>query len=326
MFSVTSGRRNRWAYRALLAVATLALSVPAFAQTGRVQGKVTDEGGKAVEGAKIVVSAIPDTGGQKWEATTDKNGNYIIGTLPKSGNYLVHAEKQGVGADEARAAVRLGNFTSLNFSLSAKARVTEAEAAKNAAIKKAFDDGVAAANAGNHQAAVDAFTQAATSMPTCADCYYNIGVSQTQMKNYDAAEAAYKKAIELRPSYPEAYNALAAMYTSQKKMDLAAAAAAEAAKLSAAAPGGGNADSMYSAGVGLWNANKFPEAQQAFEGAIKADANHAESHFMLAKVYLNLGKLPEAAAEFQSYLKIAPSGKNAKEAQTTYDALKPMLK
>jgi len=310
----------------LMAMAIVILAAPAFAQTGRVQGKVTDEAGKPVDGAKITVSTIPDTGGQKWEATSDKNGNYIIGTLPKSGNYLVKAEKNGVGADEARAAVKLGNFTALNFSLSNKARVSEEDAKKNAAIKKAFDDGVTAANAGNHQAAVDAFTQAATAMPTCSDCYYNIGVSQVQLKNYDAAEAAYKKAIELRPTYPEAYNALASMYTSQKKMDLAAAASAKAAELSAAAPGGGSAESMYSAGVGLWNANKFPEAQQAFEAAIKTDPNFADAHFMLGKAMLNTGKLAEAAAEYQTYLKLAPTGKNAAEAQTTYDALKPMLK
>jgi tetratricopeptide (TPR) repeat protein len=327
MFSEQCGRRTRWTLpRFLMALALVVIAVPAFAQTGRIQGKVTDEAGKPVDGAKITVSTIPDAGGQKWEATSDKNGNYIIGTLPKSGNYLVHAEKSGAGVDEARAAVRLGNFTALNFTLSNKARVSDEQAAKNASIKKYFDTGVAAANSGNHQGAVDAFTQAAAAMPTCSDCYYNIGVSQTQLKNYDAAEAAYKKAIELRPSYPEAYNALAGLYTTQKKMDLAAAAASKAAELSAASPGGGNADSMFSAGVGLWNANKFPEAQQAFEGAIKADANHADSHFMLGKVYLNLGKLPEAAAEFQTYLKLAPTGKNAAEAQTTYDALKPMLK
>ena len=119
MFSGKIGRRmltNLW-----MAIAVLALAVPAFAQTGRVQGKVVDDAGKAVEGAKITVSAVPDSGGQKWEATTDKNGNYIIGTLPKSGQYLVVANKDKVGSDEARAAVRLGNFTSLNFTLSAKA-------------------------------------------------------------------------------------------------------------------------------------------------------------------------------------------------------------
>src|SRR5205823_4077317 len=324
MFSGKLGRRTLT--HVLMALAIVVLAVPAFAQTGRIQGKVTDEAGKPVDGAKITVSTIPDTGGQKWEATSDKNGNYIIGTLPKSGNYLVHAEKSGAGVDEARAAVRLGNFTALNFSLSNKARVSEEQASKNAAIKKFFDEGVAAANAGNHQAAVDAFNNAATQMQTCSDCYYNIGVSEVQLKDYDKAEAAYKKAIELRPSYPEAYNALAAMYTSQKKMDLAAAAASKAAELSAATPGGGSPDSMYSAGVGLWNANKFPEAQAAFEGAIKADPNHADSHFMLGKVFLNLGKLPEAAAEFDTYLKLAPTGKNAAEAKTTYDALKPMLK
>ena len=53
--------------------------------------------------AQILVTAIPDQGGQKWQATSDKNGNYIIGTLPKSGQYLVVASKEGVGADEDRA-------------------------------------------------------------------------------------------------------------------------------------------------------------------------------------------------------------------------------
>src|SRR6266511_2407202 len=137
MLSGKFGRRtltNVW-----MAVAMLVLAVPAFAQTGRVQGKVVDDAGKPVEGASITVSSVPDTGGQKWEAKTDQNGNYIIGTLPKSGNYLVVATKEKVGTDEARAAVRLGNFTSLNFTLSAKARVSEEQAQKNVAIKKFFD-------------------------------------------------------------------------------------------------------------------------------------------------------------------------------------------
>jgi tetratricopeptide (TPR) repeat protein len=323
MFSGKLGRRTlttSW-----IAGAILAFAMPALAQTGRIQGKVTDEKDAPVQGAKVLVTAIPDQGGQKWEATSDKNGNYIIGTLPKSGQYLIVASKQGVGTDEARAAVKIGNFTTTNFKLSNAARVTEEQAAKNASIKKFFEEGVAAAQAGNHQGAVTAFNNAAVAMPTCADCYFNIGVSQQQMKNSAEAEAAFKKAIELRPSYPEAYNALAALYTADKKMDLAAEASSKAAELSVAA-GGGNADSLYSAGVGLWNANKFPEAGSTFEAAVKTDPNHADSHFMLGKVYLNLGKLKEAAGEFDAYLKLQPTGKNAAEAKTTYEALKPMLK
>jgi tetratricopeptide (TPR) repeat protein len=322
MFSGTFGRRTPTSW---IAAAFVVLAIPAWAQTGRIQGKVVDEKDTAVQGAQIVVTAIPDQGGQKWQATSDKNGNYIIGTLPKSGQYLIVASKDGLGTDEARAAVKIGNFTTMNFKLSRAARVSEEQAKKNLEIKKFFEAGVAAAQAGNHQAAVEAFTNAGTAMPTCADCFFNVGVSQQQLKNSEGAEAAFKKAIEIRPNYPEAYNALAALYTQDKKMDLAAAASAKAAELSVAA-GGGNADSLYSAGVGLWNANKFNEAGSAFEGAIKADPNHADAHFMLGKVNLNLGKLKEAAVEFETYLKLQPSGKNAGEAKTTFEALKPLIK
>jgi len=323
MFSGKLGRRT---LTSGIAGAILALAIPAFAQTGRVQGKVVDDKDAAVQGAQILVTAIPDQGGQKWQATSDKNGNYIIGTLPKSGQYLVVAKKEGVGEDEARVSVKIGNFTTTNFKLSAAVRVSEEQAKKNQEIKKYFEAGVAAAQAGNHQAAVDAFTAAGTAMPTCADCFFNVGVSQQMMKNSAGAEAAFKKAIELRPNYPEAYNALAALYTADKKMDEAAAASAKAAELSVAAGGGGNADSLYSAGVGLWNANKFAEAGSTFEAAVKVNANHADSHFMLGKVNLNLGKLKEAAQEFEMYLKLEPNGKNAAEAKTTFEALKPMLK
>ena len=323
MFSGKLGRRTLTSW---MAVAMLAIAVPALAQTGRIQGKVVDDKDAAVQGAQIVVTAIPDQGGQKWQATSDKNGNYIIGTLPKSGQYLVVATKNDVGTDEQRAAVKIGNFTTLNFKLSKAARVSEEQAKKNAEIKKFFEAGVAAAQAGNHQAAVEAFSNAAVAMPTCADCYFNVGVSQQMLKNSAGAEEAFKKAIEQRPNYPEAYNALAALYTQDKKMDLAAAASAKAAELGVAAGGTGNASSLYSAGVGLWNANKFPEAGSTFEAAIKADPNHADAHFMLGKVNLNLGKLKEAAAEFEQYLKLQPSGPNAAEAKTTYEALKPMLK
>lgn len=323
MFSGKLGRRTLTSW---VAVAILALAAPALAQTGRVQGKVVDQKDMPVADAQIVVTAIPDQGGQKWLAKSDRNGNYIIGTLPKSGQYLIIASKDGVGEDEARAAVKIGNFTTTNFKLSNAARVSEEQAKKNQEIKKFFEAGVLAANAGDHQAAVEAFTSAGAAMPTCADCYFNIGVSQQQLKNSAAAEAAFKKAIELRPNYPEAYNALAALYTADKKMDLAAAASAKSAELSIASGAEGNADSLYSAGVGLWNANKFAEAGTTFEAALKADPNHADSHFMLGKVYLNLGKLKEAAGEYEIYLKLQPTGKNAAEAKTTFEALKPMLK
>ena len=85
MFSGKLGRRTLTSW---IAGAMLALAMPALAQTGRVQGKVVDEKDAPVPDAQILVTAIPDQGGQKWQAKSDKNGNYIIGTLPKSGQCL----------------------------------------------------------------------------------------------------------------------------------------------------------------------------------------------------------------------------------------------
>ena len=318
MFSGKFGLATSW-----IAAAVLAVAAPALAQTGRIQGKIVDEKDAAVQGARVTVS---DNTGQKWVATSDKNGNYVIATLPRSGNYTVLAEKEGVGSDEQTLTVKVGNLVTTNFKLSARVRMTAEQAKQSAAARKSFEEGVAAANAGNNDAAIAAFTTAAAGIPNCADCHFNIGLSHQRAKNWAQAEASFNEAIKLRPNYPEAYNALASVYSAQNKMDQAAAAASKSAELSVSSATGGSADQLYNSGVALWNANKFPEAGTAFESALKADPNHAEAHFMLGKVYINLGKLKEAAGEYDTYLKLAPTGKNAAEAKTTFEALKPMLK
>ena len=279
------------------------------------------------QGAQILVTAIPDQGGQKWQATSDKNGNYIIGTLPEIGP--VPRRRLERGRRRGRSA-RRGEDRQLHDdelqALARRARQRGAGEEERSEIKKYFEAGVAAANAGNHQAAVDGVHQRRRRDADLRRLLLQRRRVAAADEEQRSAEAAFKKAIELRPNYPEAYNALAVLYTQDKKMDLAAAASAKAAELSIASGGGGNADSLYSAGVGLWNANKFAEAGSTFEAAIKANPNHADSHFMLGKVNLNLGKLKEAAGEFETYLKLEPTGKNAAEAKTTFEALKPMLK
>jgi TolA-binding protein len=118
------------------------------------------------------------------------------------------------------------------------------------------------------------------------------------------------------------------VFNAQQKFKEAAEMSAEAGKRVAAVPGaaGASANILYNQGAIAWNANDFQKAKEHFESAIKADPNHAESHFMLGKVLINLGKLGEAATEFETYLKVAPSGQNAKEAQSMFDQLKSFRK
>ncbi len=311
-------------------------AAPALAQTGGMKGKVVDAENKPVDGATVTL--VQQDTNSKFNLKSKKGEFLQIGLPP--GNYVVTVEKDAL---KATANVRVGlEIAETTVTLRAGgggsgAPMTKEEAAKAAAkmeaLKAAFSEGATLSNAGKHDEAIAKFNQVIAEVPKCTECYINIGAVNAQKKDYAAAEIAYKKALELDPNSVESYYGLAAIYNDQKKFTEAQAMSAEASKRSGAAAGAGgaagggaNADVLYNQGVIAWNANDFPKAQEHFAAAVAANPNHAESHFMLGRTNLNLGKLPEAAKEFEAYLKIAPNGPNAKEAQTNFDQLKSFAK
>ena len=307
-------------------LAALAVAVPAMAQNGMVKGTVRDEKGAIVEGAKVVISQSGGTG-RKFETKTDKKGEFIQIGLP-SGAYSVSAEKDRLASMPAGVSVSASRPAEVALVVSAAAGTnTKASQEAAAALRKTFEEGVTASNAGKHEEAIAKFQQGITQNAACADCYNNIGYSYTQLKQYDKAEEAYKKATEIRPNDAAAYNGLANLYNAQRKFDQAAQASAKATELlggggGAAAAGGGNADALYNQGVILWNGGKIPEAQKAFADAIAANPNHAEAHYQLGMALVNQGKLSEAATEFETYLKLSPDGPNAATAKGLVGQLK----
>ena len=311
---------------ACAAVLSLTLVSAALAQsTGMVRGVVKDAAGKPVEGAKVSIDA--DANNRHFDTKSDKKGEFLqIGLAP--GSYKVTAEKDKVVSVPSMVTVRIAAGNPITLVLGgggAAGGVSPEVAAKQAAMKKAFDEGVTASRASNHDAAIASFQAATELNPNCFDCYYNIAFSETQKKDYDKAEVAYKKAIELKADYAEAYSGLANVYNAQRKFDLAATASSKAMELSGSGPGagaGGNADAMFNQGVILWNAGKIPEAKKQFEGAVAANPNHAESHYQLGMALVNEGNLAGAATEFETYLKLAPSGPNAATAKGILGSLK----
>ncbi len=317
--------RHPWLV-ACAALFALSLAIPAAAQsTGLIRGEVKDAAGKPVEGAKVTIDA--EATNRHFETKTDKKGQFQQIGLPP-GNYRVSAEKEKMSAPPVPVNVRISGSAPVTLVLGAGGGAGSPEAAaKNAELKKTFEEGVTASRAGNHDAAIAAFTHAAELNASCYDCYYNIAFSESQKKEYDKAEAAYKKAIELKPDYAEAYNGLANIYNAQRKFDEAATASAKAMELSGAggaagAGGGGNADAMFNQGVILWNAGKIADAKKQFEGAIAANPNHAEAHYQLGMALVNEGNLAAAGTEFETYLKLAPNGPNAATAKGILGTIK----
>jgi len=325
MLPVISGRRVL--ILAVAALVAVAWASPGQAQsTGMVKGKVVDGQNKPVESAKVTIE-FKEGITRRHEVTTNKKGEFIQIGLPP-GTYKVTAEKEKLGMQSFDVRVRLGEAAEVNFVLApGLTQQTKEEAAKNAAIKGVFDEGVAASRSGNHDLALQKFQEAATLLPGCYDCYYNIGYAYTQKKEYAKAEEAFNKAIELKADYAEAYNGLATVYNAEKKFEQAQAASAKAAELAAAtATGGGTGtagvDALYNQGVIAWNAGKVDEAQAKFEEALKINPDHADSHYQLGMALLNKGKLQEAVAQFETYLKLAPDGQYAATAKSMVAQLK----
>jgi Tfp pilus assembly protein PilF len=297
----------------------LGLASAALAQTGMLKGKVTDAENKPVQGAQILIE-FADGVTRKFEVKTDRRGEYIQIGLPP-GTYKITATADKLGTLTQTQRVRLGAPVEANFAFVPGAGGGDpAAAAKAAELKKAFEEGVAASKSGNHDLAIEKFTAAATTAPSCYDCYYNIGFAQLQKKDEKQAEAAWLKALELKPDYSEALNALATLYNNQKRFDEASAMGAKAA--SAGGGTGGGADAVYNQGIILWNQGKIAEAKVKFEEALKSNPDHPEANFQLGMAQLNEGKLPEAIASFEKYLQLAPTGQFAAQAKGMLAQLK----
>ncbi|HYM25500.1 MAG TPA: tetratricopeptide repeat protein [Vicinamibacterales bacterium] len=313
--------RQLWLAACATAVA-LAMSLPATAQsTGIVKGVVLDSTGQPVENAQVKIASTSSN--RAFDVKTNKKGEFVQIGLPP-GQYNVSAEKDKQTSNTQPVTVRVASPAEARLVLGA-AGPSKETVAKNAELKKLFEDGVAASRAGNHDEAIAKFEQASTLNPNCYDCQYNIGFSYSQKKEYDKAEAAYKKAIELKADYVEAYNGLANIYNAERKFDEAAAASAKATELAGSAPGalaGGNADALFNQGVILWNAGKIADAKKQFEAAIAAKPDHAEAHYQLGMALVNEGNLQGAAGEFEKYLQLAPSGPNAATAKSLLAQLK----
>jgi Flp pilus assembly protein TadD len=302
--------------RATAVLFALSMAVPALAQQSMVRGKVIDAKKEGIPNVTIVVESLSGSG-RKLTTKTDKKGEFVQ-LLTESGMYRVTASDPKIGSVFNDTKVTLGKPSEMVIVLVPTTAANDS--AKAAELKKAFEEGVAASRAGQHDAAIEKFTAAMAISPNCFDCQFNIGVALMAKKDEKAAEAAWLKAVEMKADYAEALNALSTLYNNQKRFDEAAAMSAKAA--ASGGGGGGSADATFNQGIILWNQGKIADAKVKFEETIKMNATHADAHYQLGMALLNEGKLAEAVTEFETYVKLAPDGQYATQAKGMIAQLK----
>jgi iron complex outermembrane receptor protein len=100
--------RKNYSKKYVLLCAFLMMSVMAFAQTGSIKGKVSDETNQPLPGATVTID------GTTIGSTTDANGNYAINNV-KAGSYSLSIKF--IGYVTLKQAVTVNGATALNFSL-----------------------------------------------------------------------------------------------------------------------------------------------------------------------------------------------------------------
>ncbi len=315
-----------------IALVLLVSATSAYGQAqGSLRGLVTDEVGKGVPEAEIVMTYIGDVD-ITVTLKTNIRGEFTRAGL-RTGEWKMTATKgELTGSHKVRVMINeLTRIATLIIKVPKNTGATDTSAmtAKEvevrnklmATMQAEFDAGVAAI-AMSPDDAIAKLLLVAGQIPSCAICHAKIGDAHTKKDDQAAAEASYKEAIKLDPKLADPYAALAILYNQQKKFDDASAMSIKANELLGASATGGDPAALYNQGIILWNAGKFPEAKAEFEKVIKLDSTMAEAHFRLGMANLNLSQLPDAAKAFEDYLKIAPTGENAEMAKAILKQIK----
>jgi len=291
----------------------------AFAQTGMARGKIYDEKGQPVAGAKITWEY---QGGitRKGEVSTNKKGEFVqVGLQPGSYKFTVAVEGYQIEVTEIR--VGLGDPTVIpDFKLKSKSAAAAGAVTDSAmtALKSSVDQAIALAQGGKVDEALAIYADLETKHPTIHQIPYNMGTLYSLKKDWANAEAMYKKALEIKPNYPEGVIMLSGVYANTGRM-------AEASELvdKALVENPTDAKLLLQQGVILFNTGKQAEAGEAFEKIKTADPANPEPYYYLATIAVGQGKTADAVANLEKYLSLNPqNSQNVATAKGLLTALK----
>jgi Flp pilus assembly protein TadD len=297
----------------------LLMASEAGAQTGSLRGRIVDQNDEPIEKVEILIEFL---GGvtRKVNAASNKKGDFVRVGLPP-GNYKMTFTKEGYQSLEHEVRVRLGDPTEVGTvtlpKLPEGALSSQQQEQLSAELAKLFEEGVAAAQSGDYDAAIASFERVLELAPESPEANFNLGVANEKKGNVDVAVSLYRKAAELRPDYSDPYLGLANIYTSGKQWSEAMEVLERAFELLPT-----DTTVAFNLGAVAMNMDDAATAQAAFERILAVDPGHADAHYQLGMVFVNQANNEEAIVHLENYLELEPDGPNAATAQGILEYLK----
>ena len=330
--------------------ATFLTCISAFAQTGGLTGRCTGQGGAVLAGYTLQIERVEI----KWSSKvkTNKKGEYTyIGLAP--GQYkitLLGPDGKPMYYIEKR--VGIGDPTEVNFDMGQameEAKKTQAanpeyqkavaEQKETANLKTMFDQGRALYAQKQYTDAAATFEKALPiakdkNIPIIlgqlADTWAKAGGIETNpdTRKEDQAKSLdyYNKVLALTPDDATLHNNLGNLYAEMGKPTDAAAEFKKAADLDPTHASG----YYYNLGAIMVNKGQMDEAAVALKKATDIDPTNATAWYWYGMALMGKADYradgtvvpaPGTIEAFQTYLKLAPTGPWAAQAQASIDSL-----
>ena len=298
--------------RAVSFVLLLLLMIPAlaYAQKGRLIGKLVDPEGKPIQGATVTATS-PQVPSFREVRTTDRRGNFILDFREMGVTYHYRFEKQGFQPLEANQEWDLEGTERFEWKMSPGTGpeiggLAPASSSEPAVL--AYNAGVSAVKAKDYTIAETRFREAVGHDPKLVQAWSALAAVGLQTGNNQGAAEAAEKAIALG-ARDEAI--LTARWQAYRNLNDGERAAEALKDLEAFGRRAEEAKKFHNEGVGLVKAGNDAAAFAKFQEAVNLDPSLQASQLGLATAALKIGRNAEAAAAAEAVLKADPGNQAA---------------
>ncbi|HSF15943.1 MAG TPA: tetratricopeptide repeat protein [Vicinamibacteria bacterium] len=281
------------------------------AELATFRGRVVDVDGKPIADATVTLED-QTMGGTITVETNDKGSFYRRGLRPSE--YKLTITKEGYMDLEVPLQFRAGEEKREEFQMVAAMSGAEA----------AFQKGIEAFNAGEFEAAIEAFEEVTRLSPETPEGHTNLALAYIQVEKMPEAIQELEKAAELSADF-RTWAQLAMAYVRVDRLQ-AAARSFETALGKEHDPRDPIAYECWMALGSLYFAdNRVGDAVTAYENALSIDSGSAEALVALGKCQFNLRDMDKARQYFQRTIDTAPSSPQAEEARAFLDEIEKQI-
>jgi len=164
-----------------------------------------------------------------------------------------------------------------------------------------YNLGVALANVGKINEAIQQYREALRAHPDNADAHFSLGVALVKIGQAGEAIEQYREAIRLKPDYVDAYNNLGLVLAAAGKIDEAMEEFRGALRVKPDC-----ADAHYNLGLALAGLGRSRQAIEHYQQAVRWKPEDATAHNNLGLALAAVGKGEEAIEHYQEALRLQP--------------------